>query len=214
VRQPGETVIPLIGAAFGTKLLVMAEDLTNSRDEDLAALIAGRAASVRAMSLARAAMEILYRRHERPLRMFLAARVIPSGDAEDVQQIAWQRVWHRQPGGFTGGNFRAWLYEIARNAAIDHNRERRPDTRDDLASQPDPHGEEPESALVEQARAEALRRCLDKLDPQVVALVRARLTGAGYALICQKLSLRPGQAHKMYHQAKKQLQACVERALS
>jgi RNA polymerase sigma-70 factor (ECF subfamily) len=192
----------------------MPEDVLYSGDEDLAAIIARRAESVQAMNAAHAAMETLYHRHTRPLRSFLAARVIPQADAEDLQQIVWHQVWNHLPDSFNGSNFRAWLYRIARNAAIDDSRRWRPEVRDDLETRPDPRGHSPEAGLAEQARRAALQRCLDKLDPQVVIIVKARLAGAGNAVICQQLSLTPGRAHKLYHKAKKQLQTCVERALS
>jgi DNA-directed RNA polymerase specialized sigma24 family protein len=68
--------------------------------------------------------------------------------------------------------------------------------------------------MLARERAEALRRCLEKLEATVVELVRARLAGEDYVAICQKLNLKPARAHKMYHQAKGQLQSCVERELS
>jgi RNA polymerase sigma factor (sigma-70 family) len=192
----------------------MPEDLHHHGDEELAAIIGRRGRSIQAMSLAHAAMETLYIRHARPLRSFLAARVIPSADTDDVHQVVWQHVWSHLPNGFQGGNFRAWLYRIARNAAIDHGRKMRPDLVDDLETRPDPRGESPEAGLDEQARKDALSQCLAKLEAGLIALVRARLAGRSYEEINQELGLAPRRAHKMYHGAKKQLQTCVERALS
>jgi RNA polymerase sigma-70 factor (ECF subfamily) len=192
----------------------MPEDLRILADEELAAIVARRAGSIQAMNAAHAAMEVLYHRHVRPLRLFLSARVGQQADVEDVLQVVWQQVWHHLPGGFTGGNFRAWLYQIARNAVIDHHRKPRLEPRDDLGMRPDPRASSPEAGLVEQARQEALRRCLEKLEPGLAALVRARLAGETYEAICSRLNLAPSRAHKMYHQAKKQLRACVERERS
>ncbi len=192
----------------------MPEDLDQTGDENLAAIIGRRAESSQAMSLARGAMETLYHRHAQPLRSFLAARVNWRADVEDVHQTVWEHIWSHLPGGFHGGNFRAWLYQIARNAAIDHNRKLRPDTRDDLETQPDPRGNSPEAGLVDQALKETLRRCLEKLEAGLTSLVRARLAGRSYGEISQELSLAPKRAHKLYHRAKKLLQTCVERELS
>jgi RNA polymerase sigma factor (sigma-70 family) len=192
----------------------MPEDPHQLSDEDLAAIIDRRGQSVQAMGLAHAAMEMLYHRHARPLRSFLAARVIPSSDTEDMHQVVWQHVWSHLPDGFQGGSFRAWLYRIARNAAIDHRRKMRPELVDDLETRPDPRGDSPEAGLDEQARKDALSRCLEKLEAGLIALVRARLAGRSYEEISQELGLAPKRAYKMYHGAKNQLQTCVERALS
>jgi len=192
----------------------MPEDLDHFRDEELTAIVGRRAQSTHAMSVARTAMETLYHRHARPLRSFLAARVNRRADVEDVHQTVWEHIWGHLPSGFDGRNFRAWLYQIARNAAIDHNRKRRPDTRDDLETRPDPHGNSPEAGMAEQALKATLQRCLEKLETALIALVRARLAVLSYSEISQKLSLAPERAHKLYHKAKKQLQTCVEREMS
>jgi RNA polymerase sigma factor (sigma-70 family) len=68
--------------------------------------------------------------------------------------------------------------------------------------------------LVERERREALARCLQELDEPARELVRARLAGEGYAEICGRLGLKPERAHKLFHQAKEHLQACVERGRS
>jgi len=210
----GRKGILLIVAGRPTTLLVMAEDLASSSDESLAALVARCAESVQAMRTAHAAMEILHRQHGRRLLSFLAARVSPRSDAEDVYQLVWQKLWHHLPrSGFTGDNFRALLYQIARNAVIDHHRKARPEARDDLETLVGSSAD-PALGLLEAEREEALRRCLEKLEVQIVELVRSRLAGEGYPEICKRLDVDARRAHMLYHKASKQLQSCVERELS
>ena len=55
------------------------------------------------------------------LLAFIVARV-PSSDCDDLHQEIWQRAWVALPGQFQGGNFRAWLHQITRNAIIDLSR--------------------------------------------------------------------------------------------
>ena len=54
------------------------------------------------------------------LRAFLLARVARS-EVDDLDQLAWLRVWKSLPDA-DPGPFRAWLFQIARNALIDHSR--------------------------------------------------------------------------------------------
>src|SRR5271166_5949051 len=204
----------LIAVRRPTTLCVMDEDLAESGDESLAALVARCAESMQAMRTAHEAMEILYRRHGRPLLSFLAARVSPRSDAEDLSQRVWQQLWlHLPRSGFSGDRFRALLYEIARNAVIDHHRKRRPEARDDLERLVG-NSTDPSAGLLEAERTEALRRCLEKLEPQIAELIRSRLAGESYPEICKRLTLEARRAHMLYHKASKRLQSCVERELS
>ena len=179
-------------------------------DESLAEAVAGRDESGGALQAARDACEMLYRRHARLLLAFLAARVKRS-DLEDTHQAIWELVWQRLPGGFHGGNFRAWLYRVARNLVIDLARKKRPE----LYGEQQPDVEGPAGGGPEEAeRSAVLRGCLERLPAEWAALVRARLGGESYDEICPRLGLKPERAHKLFHQAKEQLQACVQRALT
>lgn len=86
-----------------------------SRPEDT--LAAARAGSARAF-------EILARAEEGALYGHVARILGPGADAEDVVQDAFLSAW-RAIGSFNGTSFRAWLFRIARNRAIDVVRARR-----------------------------------------------------------------------------------------
>jgi RNA polymerase sigma factor (sigma-70 family) len=183
-----------------------------SADEDLAQIVARRLQSDGAMASARSAFEELYSRHARPLLAFLASRV-RRADLDDLHQEVWQKVWHRLPDAFHGGQFRAWLHQIARNAVIDHARKKRPETLDEEVLLPDDRQESIDSRILEEERRAILGRCLEHLDQEAATLVRARLSGEAYTEICSALGLKPERARKVFHMAKAQLQACIERAL-
>ncbi len=187
-------------------------DETTQNDEDLAATIARRGASDRAFGAATDAFERLYRRHAPLLLAFIAARV-PSSDCDDLHQEIWQRAWVALPGQFQGGNFRAWLHQITRNAIIDLSRKKRPSPLTDPETLVDGRDDDARSRLLEQERADALERCLKRLQSELADLVRARLAGESYPDICGRLGLRPEQAHKLFHVAKAQLKTCVESVL-
>jgi RNA polymerase sigma factor (sigma-70 family) len=163
------------------------------------------------------AFMLLYDRHAKPLWAFVVARVSRS-DADDINQEIWQRVWQYLPTRFHGGNFRAWLYEIARNYLIDCSRRRKNNPQ--LISDTENAGysfEAGESALERAEEAAILARCLEKLtahDATASQIVRGRLAGESYAKICELCGVAEDRAYSLFHQAKKLLIGCVERALS
>jgi RNA polymerase sigma factor (sigma-70 family) len=185
---------------------------TERTDDDLAAVVARRGESDGALRAAREAFEQLYRRHAPLLLAFVAARVRPA-DREDLHQDVWERAWNHLPDQFHGGNVRAWLHQIARNAIIDRGRKARPEPLAAPEALLDGRDHPAHDRLIEHERGEALRRCLEKLPKTAATLVRARLGGDDYAEICQRLGLAPQQAHKLFHTSKEQLKTCVKRAL-
>src|SRR5262249_49468955 len=131
-------------------------------DEALAQIVARRDESVRAWKAAQDACGQLYQRHARKLLAFLAARG-NRDDVEDIHQRVWEGVWQHLPEGFRGGNFRAWLYQIARNGLIDHGRKHRPEALADGDSPEAREEDRPDIWLLEQERMVILSRCLERL---------------------------------------------------
>jgi RNA polymerase sigma factor (sigma-70 family) len=185
----------------------------SASDDELAGAIARREESEGAMRVAQEACGELFTRHARKLLAFLSARV-HRNDLEDIHQAVWERVWQHLPTGFRGGNFRAWLHQVARNYIIDVGRKKRAELlhgSEDLSD----HGRDgPSERLLEVERATVLRGCLERLNSEAAALVRARLSGESYDDVCPRLGLKAAQAHKLFHQAKQELRLCVERALA
>lgn len=68
------------------------------------------------------AFKQLFHRYRGPLFNFLLRRVGDRGRAEELYQDSWTKVIERC-GAFRGDSkFSTWLYTIARNACIDHQR--------------------------------------------------------------------------------------------
>jgi len=62
----------------------------------------------------------------------LARRVVGPGDAEDIAQEVFLKVWSRRAQWQTsGGAFRTWLYRVALNQCIDRTRKRAHGSLDD-----------------------------------------------------------------------------------
>jgi RNA polymerase sigma-70 factor (ECF subfamily) len=179
-------------------------------DEHLAAVAGRRGGPDR--EAAREACQELYRRHARRLLAFLAARV-PRSDLEDVHQTVWVQVWKHLPGGFDGRNFRAWLYQIARNLVASHFRQRRPQARGAAGERADTRpSTQPLETLLERERRLLLEKCLARLESRLAELVRGRLAGETYDELCPRLGLTPAQGHKLFHTAKAALHDCVNQS--
>jgi RNA polymerase sigma-70 factor (ECF subfamily) len=183
-------------------------------DEELAGVVARRDQAGGSMSSARSALDRLYQRHDLPLKSFLMARVARS-DVEDLAQLVWLRVWKALPEA-KPGPFRAWLFEIARNAVIDQARKKRPGALADGEAGAIVDGKlgVPEDRLIEQERKAALERCLGKLKGDGGVVVRGRLSGEDYEAIAKAQNIETKRLHALFHKAKELLKTCVERALS
>lgn len=182
-------------------------------DRELAEAISLRDQSTEHWRQAQQHFEALYQRHSRLLLAFLSSRVNRS-DLDDIHQAVWSRVWQYLPTHFDGRNFRAWLYQIARNYVIQVGRKRKSDLLGAEEEQALPSSTtSPDNRLVERERMEVLQQCLERLEDDLAELVRARLRGESYEDICTNCEIPPARAHKMFHTAKTQLTACVERAL-
>jgi len=183
---------------------------TIETDEQLASAASRRKPGDR--SAEKAFLE-LYERHARALLAWLASRASPS-DLDDLQQEIWQRVWSKLPDHFHGGNFRAWLFQIARNYLVDTVRRRRPEgSIDDPDAGPtaDPNAAEPWQELVDEERRAQLAECLEKLDKPKLRVVQGRLSGDSYETIAAASGMTCDQAYKAFFNAKKQLELCLQR---
>lgn len=189
----------------------MTPDAVEISDDELVAACARRDESEHARRLAEAAFRTLYDRHAKRLIAFLAGRV-SMAVLEDVHQDVWTKVWRAVPTRFRGGNFRAWVHQIARNVVIDHVRKR---NHEPLSEEGDviDHRHWHSTRSVEGDRLEALARCLQKLEKasaQVADLVRSRVAGESYEAYCSRTGVSAEKAYRAFHLAKVQLQACVE----
>jgi RNA polymerase sigma-70 factor (ECF subfamily) len=88
------------------------------------------------------AFEALFRQHQKQVYAWIVRIVRDSGIAEDLTVEAFWRIYRSRARFDPAGNFQAWAYRIATNAALDHLRRARRETQlpEDLAgpAEPDP----------------------------------------------------------------------------
>lgn len=70
------------------------------------------------------AMEALFWRYRKPVFAWLLRTAPDRAEAEDMYQEAWLKVV-RGIDGYTAGGFKAWLWRIVRNTAVDRARKKR-----------------------------------------------------------------------------------------
>ena len=164
-----------------------------------------------APSEAEAAFVELYRSSRDDVFAYVAGLLRDRSAAEDVTAAAFERAY-RRAGSFnpSRGSRRAWLFGIARNAALDELRRRKRSV--ELTSEPAadllPADEEAEAAM----RRAALRSAMDKLSHRERELIALKFfAGLSTAEIANVISVGERAAAMRVHRAIEKLRrACDE----
>ncbi len=153
-------------------------------------------------------LEELFRRHSSALLAFLSSRMKPQSEAEEIASEIWVKVIEVIGSQFQGGNFRAWLFQIARSKMIDFYRKKRPDTL------PDHHDLEESidraALLIQADRVRALKGCIDQLDDSRKMIVVARMQGLSSKEISANHDILVKTIDTRYSRAKTDLTKCME----
>jgi RNA polymerase sigma-70 factor (ECF subfamily) len=155
--------------------------------------------------------EALYRAARDDVYAYVATLLRDRAAAEDVTALAFERAY-RKRGSFDErkGVARAWLFGIARNAALDELRRR--NRHASLQAEPaDPTAPAPEDAVEAAFRRTALRAAMASLparDREVVALkFHAGLDNAEIAAV---LGVSPTNAGTLLHRAMTKLREAID----
>jgi RNA polymerase sigma factor (sigma-70 family) len=161
-----------------------------------------------------AEFEELYRRSRDDVYAYVAGLLRDRSAAEDVTAQAFERAYRRRRTFKPGrGNRRAWLFGIARNAALDELRRRRRRAR--LVAEPEDERLVPAHEGAEGAiRRAALRSAIAELSPRERELVSlkffAGLTNAEIASVIGTSETNAGT--KLHRVIQKLRRACDEAA--
>ena len=154
-------------------------------------------------------MALLFQRYHRPLFGFLFHMIRHREASEDLLQNVFYRML-RSAHTFTGdGEFKTWMYSIARNVVKDHLKKSRrdPDSYDgaDLAERISASTRTDE-ALEHRLEIKALQRALNGLSPESrEVLILSRFQDLRYEEIAGVLDISIGAVKVRIHRAINQL---------
>ena len=152
-------------------------------------------------------LDLLISTHRGPIERHLRRWVGDRGLAEDLAQEVFLRAWLHAPRDVSDERRRAWLFRVARNAAIDALRARRP--LDDAALLDQLGGEVAAGAddLDERLTIEA---ALAQLTRRERALVTLQLAGFGPTDAARLLDTTPEAARKRLARARERFRVAYQ----
>ena len=162
------------------------------------------------------AFEELYRRYYPRIAAFVRGYLRDGGRAEDVTQEAFMSALRRLRQTDSEITFKPWIFEIARNAAIDqYRRNVRTDevsidieggfAPSEVSRVVRPRG--PDSSVLDKQRLDHLRGALDELsDTHHRIIVMRELEGLSYREIGERMELTPAAVESTLFRARRKLE--------
>jgi len=153
-----------------------------------------------------AAIEDLMTVYGIQLNAFLINNRPTAVQADDIAQEMWIRVWKARL-QYIDGNFRGWLFTIARRVLAEVHRKRRPEL---LPETYDPAAAEND---WEDPRLEALKDCLEQLAGDFLVTIRGLIDGLTTRELSEQLGVPEGTISSRSNRGKKLLKKCVEQKM-
>jgi RNA polymerase sigma-70 factor (ECF subfamily) len=154
--------------------------------------------------------EGLYRATRDDVFAYVATLLHDRGAAEDVTALAFERAF-RKSGKFDSrrGSERAWLFGIARNAALDELRKRKRSAA--LAAEPEDAAPGPDEEMDRALRRAAVRTALAGLPPRDRELIALKFhAGLDNAEIAAVLGVSASNAGTRLHRALTKLREMLD----
>lgn len=153
--------------------------------------------------------ETLVERYRRPLQRY-CGRIVSSSRAEDAVQQSFLKAWTGIQAGGEVRDFRAWLYRIARNSALDLARERN-ETFEELDEElrAPPHVE-PASIAQRQGELRATLAAVTALPAsQRDALLRTAVGGEAVTDVATQWGTSAGAVRQLVYRARASVRAAA-----
>lgn len=126
---------------------------------------------------------------------YLLGRVGSTGEADELTQEAFLKLYRELRSGTDIRDVRLWLLRVAHNSAISRYRSQQrvtaldyPEWEELANTRPDPDPS-PEQSLLEQERYNGVRRAMSRLNSQERQVLDLRLAGLGYRQIGEVLGI-------------------------
>jgi RNA polymerase sigma-70 factor (ECF subfamily) len=153
----------------------------------------------------------LYERHRRAVFTFLLHLTGARPSAEDLLQEAFLRVWRSRGEYRASGQFRSWVFTIARHLGMDRFRRQGLTWEDDPAAlETAVAGETPDRRVEARDELARVQRALAELPPaQREVIVLARLAGLNAGEVAQVTGSTPGAVRVQLHRALQKLRVLL-----
>ncbi|MCC6335101.1 MAG: sigma-70 family RNA polymerase sigma factor [Myxococcales bacterium] len=153
------------------------------------------------------AFDVLYERYERPLFGFLLRHAGDAHEAEDALHEAFLAVLKEGKGGRPKVSFRAWLFQVARNACLNRarSRNRGASALEHVAQAAPSMDAGPEPVLEAKQAAAVLRGALARLPATLSELYELRASGLSYDEAAHVLAVPVGTVKSRMHELVRRL---------
>ena len=136
------------------------------------------------------------------------------GEAEDLTQEVFLKLWQNLHRYLPGSSFRAWAYRVARNLFVDAYRRAREQRKatwvDPEFLETLPGGEDPHTRAVRHQRLELARAALEHLPEELSQLIMLRdFADWSYEELAAELDLPIGTVKSRLNRARRELAATV-----
>jgi RNA polymerase sigma-70 factor (ECF subfamily) len=163
------------------------------------------------------AFDRLYERYEVRLFAYLRAMLGSRSDAEEIFHDAFLATLEAAPPELAEGGFRAWIYRIARNRALNHRRSAERHEKNVVAAARDAQREGTEGdaghALEARQLDAALEGALRRLPAPLGELYHLRASGLSYEQIAGVIDVPLGtvksRMHQMVHALREELKPWI-----
>jgi RNA polymerase sigma-70 factor (ECF subfamily) len=154
--------------------------------------------------------DALYRAARDDVFSYVATLLRDRGAAEDVTALAFERAFRKRKSfDARKGSERAWLFGIARNAALDELRKRKRSAR--LAAEPADVAPQPDEEIDRALRRAAVRSAVAALEPRERELIALKFhAGLDNAELAAVLGVSVSNAGTRLHRALTKLREILD----